>query len=52
MKTTNKALRYAAPAIEVFSIHMENGFAVSTEEWGDKELNPWGLSTQSNDYDE
>lgn len=52
MKTTNKALRYAAPAMKVCRVSMEHGFAVSTDAWGDKELNPWGLSTQSNDYNE
>ncbi len=52
MKSSNKILRYTAPTVCEFCFRMESGFAVSTDAWGDKELNPWGTATQTyEDYE-
>ena len=51
MKSSNKFLRYTTPVVRELSVRMESGFAVSTDAWGDKELNPWG-TTQTSDYNE
>lgn len=51
MKQTNKIARYTAPTVCELSVRSEIGFAVSTDAWGDKELNPWE-TTQTNDYNE
>lgn len=51
MKTKNRIAHYTAPTVCELSVRLERGFAVSTDAWGDKELNPWG-TTQTNDYNE
>ena len=51
MKSSNKFLRYTTPVVRELSVRMESSFAVSTDAWGDKELNPWGTAQTNENYE-